>query len=100
MTTLQSSLVPGVSRDDEVEVRHLKNIGPQSAKWLEAVGIHTRSDLKSVGVINAFRKMRGHGYNVTPVMLYGLQGALMNLHWNRLPSKLKDQLRNQARADE
>ena len=83
-----------------IAIRDLKNIGPQSAKWLEAIGVHTRSDLSALGVINAFRMMRGHGYNVTPVMLYALQGALMDLHWNRLPSKLKDDLRNRARADD
>lgn len=89
-----------VPHHQEIAVRDLKNIGPQSAKWLAAVGIHTRKDLSNIGAVNAFRLMRGHGYNVTPVMLYALQGALMNLHWNRIPSKLKDDLRNRARADE
>ncbi|MCA3132283.1 MAG: TfoX/Sxy family protein [Betaproteobacteria bacterium] len=84
----------------EVDVVTLKNIGPQSAKWLAAVGIHTKKDLEDVGAVNAFRLMRSHGYNVTPVMLYALQGALMDLHWNRLPGKLKDDLRARARADE
>ncbi len=84
----------------EVDVVTLKNIGPQSAKWLAAVGIRTKKDLEDVGAVNAFRLMRSQGYNVTPVMLYALQGALMDLHWNRLPGKLKDDLRARARADE
>ncbi len=81
-------------------VATMKNIGPQSAKWLAAVGIHTCGDLHEVGAVNAFRLMRKHGYNVTPVMLYALQGALMDLHWNRIPGKLRDELRARARADE
>lgn len=85
---------------DEVDVANLKNIGPQSAKWLAAVGIRTRKDLEAAGAVNAFRLMKSHGYNVTPVMLYALQGALMDLHWNRLPGKLKDDIRAKARADE
>lgn len=84
----------------EVSVVTLKNIGPQSAKWLAAVGIVTKKDLEDAGAVNAFRLMRSNGYNVTPVMLYALQGALMDLHWNRLPGKLKDELRARARADE
>lgn len=95
-----NSAITSPAKLDEIGVSDLKNIGPQSAKWLAAVGIVTRSDLKRVGVVNAFRMMRGHGYNVTPVMLYALQGALMDLHWNRLPAKLKDDLRNRARADD
>jgi len=85
---------------EEVDVVTLKNIGPQSAKWLFAVGIRTKKDLEDLGAVNAFRLMKSHGYNVTPVMLYALQGALMDLHWNRLPGKLKDDLRAKARADE
>ena len=84
----------------EVSVVTLKNIGPQSAKWLAAVGIVTKKDLEDIGAVNAFRLMRSNGYNVTPVVLYALQGALMDLHWNRLPGKLKDELRARARADE
>ncbi len=84
----------------EVSVVTLKNIGPQSAKWLAAVGIVTKKDLEDIGAVNAFRLMRSNGYNVTPVMLYALQGALMDLHWNRLPGKLKDEIRARARADE
>jgi hypothetical protein len=84
----------------EVVVAHMKNIGPQSAKWLAAVGILTKHDLEHTGAVAAFRLMKEHGYNVTPVMLYALQGALMDLHWNRLPGKLKDDLRARARADE
>ena len=84
----------------EIAVTTMKNIGPQSAKWLAAVGVVTKKDLEDLGAVNAFRLMRKHGYNVTPVMLYALQGAIMDLHWNRLPGKLKDDLRARARADE
>lgn len=85
---------------DQVEIEKLRNIGPRSAKWLIAVGIHTKKDLEAVGPVNAFRLMRDQGYSVTPVMLYALQGALMDVNWNRLPGKLKDDLRARARADE
>lgn len=85
---------------DQVEIEKLRNIGPRSAKWLIAVGITTKKDLEELGAVNAFRLMRNHGYNVTPVMLYALQGALMDVNWNRLPGKMKDDLRARARADE
>ena len=99
-----ASARPTPSKEDaiapEAAVASLKNIGPQSAKWLAAVGIATRKDLQDLGAVAAFRLMRKQGYNVTPVVLYALQGALMDLHWNRLPGKLKDDLRARARADE
>ena len=86
--------------ETEAPVASMKNIGPQSVKWLAAIGVHTRRDLHEVGAVNAFRMMRKLGYNVTPVMLYALQGALMDLHWNGIPVKLRDELRARARADE
>ena len=39
----------------EVDVVTLKNIGPQSGKWLAAVGIRTKKDLEDLGAVNAFR---------------------------------------------
>ena len=45
----------------EVSVVTLKNIGPQSAKWLAAVGIVTKKDLEDAGAVNAFRLMRSNG---------------------------------------
>lgn len=70
----------------------LRNIGPKSARWLAAVGIHTRDDLCKVGVINAYNLVRAQGYHVTLNLLWALQGALMDVHWTRITSATKTAL--------
>jgi DNA transformation protein len=35
------------------ELQHLKNLGKTSAQWLHAVGIHSLSDLRRLGAVNA-----------------------------------------------
>jgi chloramphenicol O-acetyltransferase len=45
--------------------------------------------------VNAYRILKGHGYNVTLNLVYAVQGALLNMHWNKLPVSLKEKLKSQ-----
>jgi chloramphenicol O-acetyltransferase len=45
--------------------------------------------------VNAYRILKGHGYNVTLNLVYAIQGALLNMHWNKLPVSLKEKLKSQ-----
>ena len=40
------------------ELQHLKNLGKTSAQWLHAVGIHSASDLRRLGAVDAYRAVR------------------------------------------
>lgn len=71
----------------------LRNLGPVTSGWLQAVGIHNRNDLAKVGSIGAYRILQGHGYRITLVGLYALEGALRDIPWNRLPDKVKRHLK-------
>lgn len=72
----------------------LKNIGPKSAEWLESVGIHNLDVLIELGVLEAYRRVSSAYPNqVTPNLLYALQGAMLDLKWNELPSEMMTQLR-------
>lgn len=74
------------------ELLQLKNLGMASVNILRAVGINTYSDLRHTGAVAAYRKIKARHINVSKVMLYALQGALMDIHWNDLPPDLKAQL--------
>ena len=76
--------------------RKLRNIGPKSAAWLAAVGIRSRADLEKAGSIGAFRAVRASGQSASLNLLYALEGALLDVHWNELPAPLKDRLRKAA----
>ena len=71
----------------------LKNIGPASARQLRDVGIETAAELRKVGARDAYLRLK-HAFprEVTLVMLYALEGALRDCHWNRLPPSIKARL--------
>ncbi len=75
---------------------HLKNIGRTSALWLKTVGIHNLDDLKSIGPAEAFKRINNRGIRTSKVLLYALQGAILDLHWNDIPEELKQQLCQQV----
>jgi len=78
--------------ENESDLSTLKNLGTASVNILNAVGIKTRQDLQRIGSVNAFLKIKARGIRVSKVMLYALEGALLNTHWKELNSDHKAQL--------
>lgn len=78
------------------ELQHLKNVGKTSAQWLHAVGIHSASDLRRMGAVDAYQAVRKRGFRATKVLLYAIEAALMDIHWNDLPVDRKDALNRQV----
>jgi DNA transformation protein len=73
------------------------NIGPVAAGRLREVGISTPADLQRAGAVRAFRRLRERfPDDTTPVALYALQGALLDVRWDQLPKDLVEQLRQAA----
>lgn len=63
----------------------LRNIGPKSAAWLRQVGLRTAQDLAAAGAVGAFVKVRRAGFKPSLNLLYSLEGALVDCHWQELP---------------
>ena len=78
----------------------LKNLGMASVNILHAIGINSYQDLSSVGAVEAYCRIKSRGIHVSKVMLYALQGALMDVHWNDLSPELKAQLVKQAESQD
>lgn len=82
------------------ELSRLKNIGPTIEKRLNEIDVYTRSDLERVGPVNAYwRICRNYPEQTIPVCyyLYSLQGALTNVHWDKVPKKTKEKLSMEAK---
>ena len=73
-----------------------KNLGAASVNILHAIGINCYEDLRKVGAIDAYVRIKARGIHVSKVMLYALHGALLDVHWNDLEPSLKQQLVEQA----
>ena len=74
------------------ELLQLKNLGLASVNILHSIGIRTLEDLRRVGPVEAFINIRSRGINASRVLLYALQGALLDIHWNDLDPDLKASL--------
>ena len=80
------------------ELASLRNLGPKSAAWLNAVGIHTRKDLVRFGPVKAYYRVKQGGFKPSLNLLYALAGAIMDVHWNKLPRDERSRLLIEADA--
>ena len=70
----------------------LRNIGPKSAAWLRQVGLRTQEDLVAAGPVDAFMRVKRAGFKPSLNMLYALEGALQDCHWQEIPEARRAEL--------
>jgi DNA transformation protein len=71
----------------------LRNIGPKSAAWLRQVGLRSlQDDLAAIGAVDAFMKVRRAGFKPSLNLLYSLEGALQDCHWQEVPEARRTEL--------
>ena len=70
----------------------LRNIGPKSAAWLRQVGLRSREDLEAVGAVDAFMRVKRAGFKPSLNLLYALEGALLDCHWQDVPEARRSEL--------
>jgi DNA transformation protein len=81
----------------ERPISSLPNLGPKTAEWLAAVGITTETELRAIGPVEAWQRLRAAQPELITVnALYALHGALTNQHWAALPQDLRAVLRKDA----
>lgn len=76
----------------------LRNVGPKSAAWLRQVGLRTREDLEAAGAVDAFMRVKRAGFKPSMNLLYALEGALADCHWQEVPLSRREQLVAEAEA--
>lgn len=74
----------------------LPNLGPESARWLEAIGVLKRHDLEKLGGIAAYAALKAQGYNASINLVYAIEGALTGRDWRKLPAARKAALKKAA----
>lgn len=75
----------------------IRNMGPKSTKWLNEIGVSTLQDIERLGSVEVYIRLKRIRPRVSLVLLYALEAALLDLHWNRLPGSVKAELREAAR---
>ncbi len=72
----------------------LRNLGPATAKRLAELGISDEAELRKVGTVAAWRRLKfAQPRETTLVALYALHGALTDTPWTALTAEVKDSLR-------
>lgn len=78
----------------------LPNLGPASAAMLVAAGVRSPDELRTLGSVEAFRRVRiARSGQASAVLLYALEGALTRQRWDRLPPDERRRLRTAAGLD-
>lgn len=70
----------------------MRNIGPKSAAWLRQVGLRTNEDLIAAGPVDAFMRVKRAGFKPSLNMLYALEGAMQDCHWQEVPEARRAEL--------
>lgn len=78
----------------------MKNLGPISAARLRAVGIDSPEDLRRLGAVEAFLRLRrGLPFDISLVFLYALHGAVTDTDWRQLSESTRARLRREVMKD-
>jgi len=83
----------------QAPIETLPGIGPVTQSRLEDAGILTVGDLRSMGSVEAYRRLKFMmPRQVSLNALYALEAALRGCHWLDLPQDVKASLQQQART--
>ena len=81
---------------DQPEIAGLKNLGRISQGWLNAIGIYNEAQLREIGVVEAYQRIKVREPGASLNLLYAMWAALEGLHWTQVPPEVKEQLRGQV----
>jgi DNA transformation protein len=76
----------------------MRNIGPKSAAWLRQVGLRSLEDLAAAGTVEAFMRVKRAGFKPGLNLLYAIEGALLDCHWQEVPDERRQELIAAAEA--
>lgn len=62
----------------------LANLGPKSEAMLRRAGITTEEQLRALGSVRAYVKVKNSGINASLNLLWAIEGALTNRSWQEV----------------
>ena len=81
-----------------LRIEEMRNLGPTTAKMLADVGVHREGDLRRIGAVDAYHRLKFRfGRQVTIIALYAMEAALRGCDWRSLDPETKERLRRAAK---
>lgn len=68
------------------------NLGPKSAQMLAAAGVTTLAQLRELGAVAAYWRVKRTGANASLNLLWALEGALLGLPWQTVAREHRTRL--------
>lgn len=81
------------------DLNQLRNLGAATVNILRAIGVHSPSDLRRLGAVETYRRIKARGIKVSRAMLYALEGALQDVPWKQLDPSTKERLVQEAESE-
>jgi TfoX/Sxy family transcriptional regulator of competence genes len=79
-------------------ISRLRNLGPASARMLNAIGVHTEAELREIGAVNAYRLLMLRGYRPSMNLVWAIEGALTDTHWLELSDAVRARITAELEA--
>lgn len=70
----------------------LRGLGPKSIAMLKTAGIATAEELRALGSIQAYCRVKGAGCKPSLNLLWALEGALSDLDWREIAQEHRTSL--------
>lgn len=71
-------------------IASMRNLGPRMQSWLAEIDVHAEDDLRKLGSIEAWHRLRFvFGNKVSIIALYAMEAALIGCDWRHLPHDVK-----------
>lgn len=88
----------GAGLDDTLPVESIRYLGPKSKRELNAIGIKTVGDLKSIGVIDAYLMVKARGWTVNINFVWAMYAGLLGVDFDKIPAEFKEAVRKELAA--
>ncbi|MDD4002050.1 MAG: TfoX/Sxy family protein [Bacteroidales bacterium] len=76
----------------ENDLKKVQNIGKETARKLNEVGIDSFETLVHIGTENVFKKLQSKNPNSCINLLYSIEGAIEGIKWNEISKERKLEL--------
>ena len=75
------------------EVGSLRNLGPKSQLWLTEIGITSFDQIRRLGAVETYLRLKSANPRVSLNMLYALHAALQDRDWREVTADEKQMLK-------
>ena len=77
------------------KLSELRNLGPETQKWLESISINSAEELAARDPVDIYAELKLKGYPVSKNLLTAIVGAVQDVDWREIDPSLKRNLYSQ-----